>query len=93
MTSSYQIEHKAAHRLWYFFPIQLLILHFKKNHFLLILWLILLAITTGNLASRFGVPQQFLIPEYLGKTGFVSFMIVGFALVLLYHAASGSPIG
>ncbi|MDH5296700.1 MAG: hypothetical protein OEW26_06180, partial [Nitrospirota bacterium] len=39
-----------------------------------------MAITTGNFAMRFGVPQQFLMPEYRGVTGILSFTIVGFAL-------------
>jgi len=64
----------------YFFPLQLLILHFKKNHFLLFFWALLFGFTTGVIAGRFGVPQQFLVPEYRGGTGLISFAIVGFAL-------------
>jgi len=67
-------------RIRFFFPFQLLILHFKKNHFLLFFWLLLFGFTTGVLASKFGVPQQFLIPEYRGASGILSFYIVGFAL-------------
>ncbi|MCC6600152.1 MAG: patatin-like phospholipase family protein [Crocinitomicaceae bacterium] len=67
-------------RIRYFFPIQLLVLHIKKDPLLLFLWFLLFGFTTNLLASGFGVPQQFLIPEYNGKTGFVSFGIVGFAL-------------
>lgn len=67
-------------RIRFFFPFQLLILHVKKNHFLLFFWLLLFGFTTGVLASKFGVPQQFLIPEYRGASGILSFYIVGFAL-------------
>lgn len=55
-------------------------LHIKKNTFLLLLWLFLFAIVTGILAKNIGVPQQFLLPEYLGITGVVSFGILGFAV-------------
>lgn len=64
----------------YFFPLQLLLLHIKHNQMLLLLWLLLFGFATGTLASGFGVPQQFLVPEYRGVTGPVSFFIVGFAL-------------
>jgi hypothetical protein len=67
-------------RFIYFFPFQLLLLHIKKNTFLLLLWLFLFGIITGVVAVRVGVPQQFLIPEYLGVTGVVSFGILGFAV-------------
>lgn len=67
-------------RIIYFFPFQLLLLHIKKNTFLLLLWLFLFGIITGVVAARVGVPQQFLIPEYLGVTGVVSFGILGFAV-------------
>ena len=68
-------------RLWrYFFPIQLLLLHLKKNHFLLAIWVLLFAVITGNLGQRIGIPQQFLVPEYLGQTGVVSFAMLGFSV-------------
>jgi len=55
-------------------------LHIKKNTFLLLLWLFLFSIVTGVFAKNIGVPQQFLLPEYLGVTGVVSFGILGFAV-------------
>ncbi|MBL7943985.1 MAG: hypothetical protein JNM00_14545, partial [Flavobacteriales bacterium] len=61
-------------------PLQLLVLHIKHNHLLLLLWLLLFGFATGTMASGFGVPQQFLVPEYRGGTGPISFFIVGFAL-------------
>ncbi len=64
----------------YFFPFQLLLLHFKKNHLLLFIWTLLFAIASGVVAKNFGVPQQFLIPEYRGASGFISFAIVGFSV-------------
>ncbi|MFN6380574.1 MAG: hypothetical protein ACK4WD_14940 [Flavobacteriales bacterium] len=78
------VRNKAPHkRSWknfrYFFPFQLSVLHVKKNHFLLLLWVLLFGFALGAFAPRFGVPQQFLVPEYQGKINFLSFAIVGFA--------------
>jgi hypothetical protein len=68
-------------RQWrYFFPFQLLLLHLKKNHFLLTIWVLLFAVITGSLGQRIGLPQQFLVPEYLGHTGLLSFAMLGFAV-------------
>ena len=56
----------SRRRHWrYFFPFQLLLLHLKKNHFLLAIWLLLFAIVAGDLGHRMGIPQLFLVPEYL----------------------------
>jgi hypothetical protein len=68
-------------RHWrYFFPFQLLLLHLKKNHFLLAVWVLLFGAITGQVGNRIGIPQQFLVPEYLGKTGLLSFAMLGFAV-------------
>jgi hypothetical protein len=64
----------------FFFPVQLLILHFKRNHLLLIFWFLLFGYTSGILASKYGVRYLFLYPEYLGNVGFWSYFILGFSL-------------
>ncbi len=68
------------HRVKYFFPFQLVFIHLKRNHFLLIFWLILFAVTLGKFASKFGIPDLFLAPEYQGEVGIWSFGILGFSL-------------
>ncbi len=78
--SNPNISANRRNRFIYFFPFQLLLLHIKKNTFLLLLWIFLFSIITGVLARNIGVPQQFLLPEYLGFTGIVSFGILGFAV-------------
>lgn len=75
-----RLHRSKGRRIFYFFPFQLVLLHLKQNHFLLLIWIILFAIATGVFAPKFGVPLQFLIPEYRGATGVISFGIVGFAL-------------
>ncbi len=71
---------RKRNRVIYFFPLQLLLLHVKKNHFLLFIWLFFLGIVTGGVGKSIGVPQQFLVPEYMGHTGWLSFAILGFAV-------------
>lgn len=63
-----------------FFPIQLLFLQFKKNHLLLLLWLVLFGLITQNLGVKMGLPYLFLSPEYLGKVDWLAFMILGFSI-------------
>lgn len=67
-------------RIIYFFPLQLLVLHVKKNHMLLLCWLLLFLYVTGSLGVKYGIPNLFLYPEYFGRVGFFSHAIVGFAL-------------
>jgi hypothetical protein len=62
-----------------FFPIQLLFLQLRKNLFGLVVWAILFGFV-GGLSSRFGVPQLFLSPEYMGRVDNISFLILGIGL-------------
>lgn len=70
----------AFHNLINTFPVQLFIAHLKRNHFLLLIWVLLIAITGGYMGSRYGIPLLFLDPEYLGKVNFLSFYIIGISL-------------
>ncbi len=63
-----------------FLPFQLLFLHFKRSHLLLILWALLFGFVTQNIASKFGIPYLFLSPEYLGEVNWLSFFILGFSI-------------
>ncbi|MBK8949726.1 MAG: hypothetical protein IPM68_12985 [Flavobacteriales bacterium] len=70
MVHLYRVAHRNT-RHWlrravYFFPLQLLVLHLKKNHLLLFFWLVLWAYVTGNLGQKYGIPYLFLYPEYMG---------------------------
>lgn len=69
-----------SRRIIFFFPIQLLVLHLKKNHLLLFTWLLLFGYITESIGVKYGVPYLFLYPEYFGSVGFVSYAITGFAL-------------
>ena len=67
-------------RFLYFFPFQLVLLHLKRNHFLLLFWVVLFAFTTQSFANKFGIPNLFLAPEYMGEVGMWSYGILGFSL-------------
>ncbi len=67
-------------KIIYSFPVQLLLLHLKRNLFLLFFWAFLVMIFTGNFGRVLGIPYLFLDPEYLNQVNFWSFFIVGFTL-------------
>lgn len=67
-------------QIFYFFPFQLLILNLKKNHILLLSWLLLFGYVSGSLATKYGVNYLFLYPEYLGKVGFWSHFMIGISI-------------
>jgi len=75
----------------YFFPIQLVFVHLKKNHQLLLFWLILFLIIFKQIGNKYGIPLLFLAPEYLGKLSFSSYFIMGFSVggfVMAYNISS-----
>lgn len=77
--------------IYHWFPIKLLIHHIRNNQVLLLSWVILFMITTGNFGKFLGIPYLFLDPEYLNKVNFTSFMLVGASLAGLataYHITS-----
>ncbi|MCB0396697.1 MAG: hypothetical protein KDD36_08595, partial [Flavobacteriales bacterium] len=75
-------------RIIYFFPIQLLILLIKKNHLLVLFWVILFGFVTGQFMQRYGIPYLFLDPEYMGKVDFWSYLFMGLAsggFIMAFH--------
>lgn len=74
-----------------FFPVKLLLLHFRRSHLLLLFWLLCFGFVAGLFGERYGFKYLFLSPEYLGETGFWSFTWLGFALglfIMAYHINS-----
>ncbi len=63
--------------LYYSFPVQLLLNNIRRNHVLILCWIILFAMITGNFGKYLGIPYLFLDPEYLNEVGFMSFFIMG----------------
>ena len=68
---------KYLSNIWFSLPVQLFILHLKKNQVLLFAWGFLIAIIAGKFGSAMGIHYLFLDPEYLNKVGFSSFFIMG----------------
>ncbi|MBP9160253.1 MAG: hypothetical protein LKM36_15765 [Flavobacteriales bacterium] len=71
---------KIAARVVFFFPLQLLLLHLKKNHVTVLCWLVFFGYITQSIGLKYGIPYLFLYPEYFGTATVWSFMILGFAL-------------
>ncbi len=64
----------------YSLPVQLVMLHFRRNQVLLIFWYILFATVSGNFLQSYGANSLYLAPEYLGNVNALSAAIVGFAI-------------
>src|SRR5580698_1062395 len=70
---------RVVKSIYFFFPVQLLLLHIKKFQVLLIFWLILFSTLDGVFMRAYGAAALFLSPEYLGDVSAASTAIVGFA--------------
>ncbi|NJN42900.1 MAG: hypothetical protein HC811_12385 [Flammeovirgaceae bacterium] len=77
--------------IYYSFPVQLVANNLKRNHIMLLGWIILFAMATGNFGKYLGIPYLFLDPEYLNEVNFTSFFIIGATLAgftTAYHITS-----
>lgn len=64
-------------KIAYSFPVQLLFNNIKRNHVLMLCWVVLFAMVTGSFGKYLGIPYLFLDPEYLNAVNFRSFFIMG----------------
>ncbi len=64
-------------KIVYSFPIQLFLNNIRRNQVLILCWIILFAMITGNFGKYLGIPYLFLDPEYLNKVNITSFFIMG----------------
>jgi hypothetical protein len=81
----------ALNSFIYSFPVQLIALHLKRNHFLILFLLFLTGMITNVLGARYGISLLFLDPEYLGRVDFSSFCILGAAygaFIMVWHVTS-----
>ena len=65
-------------RVLFSFPLQLLMVHLKKNLNMVIFWLFLFGLITGAIAPRYGLSYLFLTPEYFDKVSFTAYFLTGF---------------
>ncbi len=66
--------------IYYSFPIQLFILHFRKFQILLLFWYLLGSTINSGFMKGYGADALFFSPEYLGNVNALSAAIVGIAL-------------
>jgi len=67
-------------RILYFFPIQLVLVHLKSNHLLLLAWIFITSVVMKWLLVQYGAYNLFLYPEYMGQVGPASHFIMGIAI-------------
>ncbi len=70
--------------IFYFFPLQLLILHFRKYQILLIFWWVLVSAVNSGFMKSFGADSLFFVPEYMGKVDALSAALVGIAVGVFF---------
>lgn len=69
-------------RILYSFPIQILLLHLRKNLALLLIWGLLTSIVGEGFGVVLGIPFLFLDPEYLHEVSWLSFFLMGIGLAI-----------
>ncbi len=87
----YLLKHHLFRNFFFSFAFRLLLIDFKKNHFLLVFWALMFGFVTNNLAAKYGAPFLFLGPEYNDELNFLSYFIVGFScggFIMAYNIAS-----
>ncbi|MEO6537559.1 MAG: hypothetical protein ABIT07_01500 [Ferruginibacter sp.] len=68
------------YNIFYSFPVQLFILHFRKYQVLLIFWYLLFSTINSGFLKIFGADALFFSPEYLGTVNIIGNLITGMAL-------------
>ena len=66
--------------IFYSFPIQLFILHFRKYQILLLFWFMLASTINSGFLKNFGADALFFSPEYLGEVNILGALFTGIAL-------------
>ena len=69
-----------ARGIWFSLPVQLLLLHFRRQQVLLVFWYLLFAVVNGSFLYKLGAHMLYLYPEYIGEVDFVSTMLVGVSI-------------
>ena len=70
--------------IFYSFPIQLFILHFRKYQVLLIFWGLLVSTVDSGFLKSFGADALFFVPEYMGNVNALSASFVGVAMGVFF---------
>jgi len=70
--------------IFYSFPVQLFILHFRKYQILLLFWYLLASTINSGFMKSYGADALFFAPEYLGNVSALSGVIVGIAVGVFF---------
>jgi Patatin-like phospholipase len=70
--------------IFYSFPVQLFILHFRKYQVLLVFWFLLGSALNSGFLHTFGADALLFSPEYLGSVGAPAAAVVGVALGVFF---------
>ncbi|WP_343851995.1 patatin-like phospholipase family protein [Algoriphagus jejuensis] len=73
-------------RILYSFPVQLFLLHLRKNLALVLVWVVLLGVILEQFGVVLGIPFLFLDPEYLHQVSWLSFFLIGIGMAILTMA-------
>ena len=66
--------------IYYSFPVQLFVLHFRKYQILLLFWYVLVSTINSGFMKNYGADALFFSPEYLGEVNILGALITGVAL-------------
>ena len=75
---------RTLHNVFYSFPVQLFILHFRKYQVLLIFWALLVSTVNSGFLKSFGADALFFVPEYLGNVNALSAALVGMSMGIFF---------
>ena len=75
---------QSLKNIYYFFPVQLFILHFRKFQVLLVFWYLLGSTINSGFMKHYGADALFCSPEYLGNVNALSALIVGIAIGVFF---------
>lgn len=70
--------------IYYSFPLQLVLLHFRKFQILLIFWVILFSTVNGGFMHSYGADSLYLAPEYRGHVNALAGFILGIAIGIFF---------
>src|SRR5258705_12428763 len=71
---------RLLNNIYYSFPVQLFILHFRKYQVLVVFWFLLASTIDSGFMKNFGADALFFAPEYLGNVNALGAAIVGVAM-------------
>lgn len=74
------MQRRLLHNIWYSFPVQLFILHFRKYQVLLLIWYLLASTINSGFMKSFGADALFFVPEYLGSVSPLATFFLGIAV-------------